>query len=338
MIPANAFKTSVAYFFAPIAGLMEDPEVSEIMLNGPHEVWIERGGKLRRADCCFKSADALNAALTNVAQFAGRPLSDQQPILEAYLPDGSRIEAVLPPLCESGPVVAIRRFKHSTLTVEKLIEYGTLTESAAEFLGESVLAARNVVIAGGTGTGKTSLLGALSAYIPDDERVVVIEDTREIRLNKEHVVYLESRSPDKRGKGGIAIRDLLKATLRLRPDRILVGEVRGAEALDLIQSMTSGHGGSLTTAHATSAIDTLHRLETMAMMNEIELPLLALRAQVASAIEIIVQVNRLATGERKIIGISRVVELTREREYDLRPVFKADRAGQLIRIDNSDRR
>ncbi|MCP4674921.1 MAG: CpaF family protein [Deltaproteobacteria bacterium] len=331
MIPAGIFKNSIKGFLLPISSLMNDETVSEIMINGPDEIWAERKGKLTLTDCAFPCSGALDAALTNIAQFSGRHIGEDRPILEAHLPDGSRVEAVLPPLAENGPVVAIRRFSKSDLTVARLVEFGTLTGPAVEFLAQAVASKKNVVVSGGTGSGKTSLLGALSSLIPDGERIVVIEDTREVQLQKSHVVYLETRSADERGRGRITIRDLLKATLRLRPDRIVVGEVRGGEALDLIQAMTSGHGGSMTTAHANTPADTVRRLETMAMMADTGLPLPALRAQVASAVELIVQIERVADGRRLVSEITRVVGEKEGEGYVLEKAFYRERGHELVR-------
>lgn len=335
MIASQAFKDSLKLFLSPIEHLMNDPTVGEIMINGPRKIWVERKGLIEETNAVFKNRIALEAALTNIAQFVGRPFGPDRPILEAHLPDGSRVEAVLDPIAEGGPIVAIRRFSHTPLTLEKLIASGSMTESASAYLRECVLHKHNIVISGGTGTGKTSLLNALSSMIRDNERVVVIEDTREVQLQKPHVVYLETRSPDERGRGRITIRDLLRATLRLRPDRIVVGEVRGAEALDLLQAMTSGHGGSMTTAHANTPLDALRRLETMAMMDDSQFPLSALRAQVASAVDIVVQIERTATGRRRVREISHVGELSEQGEYTTRSVFSIDNKDELCRRDFS---
>src|SRR5262249_27898093 len=240
------------------------------------------------------------AAIRNVAQFVGKHVDEDRPILEGRLPDGSRIEAVLPPAAPDGPCISIRRFFKETLTVQRLIDFGAMTEDAALALKAFVEGKLNIVVAGGTGSGKTSMLNALSSFIPEGERVVVIEDSRELQLQREHVVMLEARPPDPKGHGAVTIRDLFKATLRLRPDRIVVGEIRSGEALDLIQAMTSGHGGCLSTLHATYPRDTLSRLETMAMMSDVDMPLTALRAQLASAVNFIVQIARLRDGSRKI--------------------------------------
>jgi pilus assembly protein CpaF len=335
MIASQAFKDSLKLFLSPVEHLMNDPAVGEIMINGPGQIWVERRGIIEKTKARFKNKIALEAALTNIAQFVGRPFGPERPILEAHLPDGSRVEAVLDPIAEGGPIVAIRRFSHTPLTIEMLIRSSSLTEEAAEYLFECVSNKRNILISGGTGTGKTSLLNALSALIRDDERIVVIEDTREVKLQKPHVVYLETRSPDARGRGRITVRDLLRATLRLRPDRIIVGEVRGAEALDLLQAMTSGHGGAMTTAHADTPEDALRRLETMAMMDDAEFPLSALRAQTASAVDVIVQIERTATGRRRVSEISRVGDLSERGDYTASPVFTVGPEDALLRADEA---
>jgi pilus assembly protein CpaF len=237
----------------------------------------------------------------------GKHIDDQHPILEGRLPDGSRIEAILPPAAPDGPSVSIRRFSQETLTVERLVQFDAMTPDAALMLRALVIGKLNIVVAGGTGSGKTSMLNALSSYIPEGERVVVIEDSRELNLQRSHVVQLEARPPDPKGRGEVSIRDLFKATLRLRPDRIVVGEIRSGESLDLIQAMTSGHGGCLTTVHATYPRDTLTRLETMAMMSDVDMPLVALRLQLASGVNMLVQVSRLQDGTRKVTHITEVL-------------------------------
>lgn len=306
MIPREVFAETLLQFFAPVRPFLEDPTVSDILINGPDEVFIERRGRIERTDARFESREALAAAIRNAAQFAGKHVDEERPILEGRLPDGSRIEAVLPPAAPDGPHVAIRRFFRETLTVEKLIELGSLTPDAASALHAIVASKLNVVVAGGTGSGKTSMLNALASYVPEGERIVVIEDSRELQLQREHVVALEARPPDHKGRGAVSIRDLFRATLRLRPDRIVVGEIRGGEALDLVQAMTSGHGGCLTTLHATYPRDTLTRLETMAMMSDVDMPLMAIRLQIASAIQFIVQTSRVKDGTRKVTHISEV--------------------------------
>lgn len=306
MIPRQVFEETLLFFFAPIREFLEDPRVSDIMINGPSQIYVERGGKLELTSARFETREALIAAIRNAAQFVGKHVDEERPILEGRLPDGSRIEAVLPPAAPDGPCVSIRRFFKETLTVERLVSLGAMSEDVATSLHACVAAKLNVLVAGGTGSGKTSMLNALSSFIPEDERVVVIEDARELQLQREHVCQLESRPPDPKGRGAVTIRDLFRASLRLRPDRIVVGEIRGGEALDLIQAMTSGHGGCMATLHATYPRDTMTRLETMAMMSDLDLPLPALRAQLASAVNLIVQVSRLQDGSRKVTHVSEV--------------------------------
>jgi pilus assembly protein CpaF len=307
VIPREVFAETLLAFFAPIRPLLDDPAVSDILINGPDEIYAERRGVLAKVDARFESKEALLAALRNAAQFAGKHLDAERPILEGRLPDGSRIEAILPPAAPDGPCVSIRRFFRETLTVARIVASGSLTDECASALHAIVASKLNVVVAGGTGSGKTSMLNALSSFIPAGERVVVIEDSRELQLQRPHVVQLEARPADPRGRGAVSIRDLFRATLRLRPDRIVVGEIRGGEALDLVQAMTSGHGGCMTTLHATYPRDTLTRLETMAMMSDVDMPLAAMRAQIGSAVNAIVQVSRLLDGSRCVTHVSEVV-------------------------------
>lgn len=331
MIPLAEPGDPVARFLEPIRELLADPSVSEIMINGPGEIWVERRGRLALTAASFPSAGALDAALTSIAQHAGRRLGPSSPILEAHLPDGSRVEAVLAPLADGGPVAAIRRFGGALLTIERLVESGSLTGEAALFLERVVAGKRNLVVSGGTGSGKTSLLGALSAFAAEGERIVVIEDTREIRLQRPHVVHLETRAADEGGRGLVTIRDLLAATLRLRPDRIVVGEVRGPEAFDLVQAMNTGHGGSLTTVHANSPRDALRRLESLALLADAGMPLAALRAQVASAVGVVVQVERAGDGRRRVCAIEAVRGVRPDGEHAVVPVFGLDPQGRLVR-------
>ncbi len=316
MIPKEVYEETLLSFLAPIRPYLDDAKVSEIMINGPNQIFIEKSGKLILTDARFSSGEALNAALRNIAQYVGKMVDEDHPILEARLPDGSRIEAIVPPAAPDGPSVSIRRFFKETLTVQRLVDFGSVTPDCAQVLEALVALKQNVVVAGGTGSGKTSLLNALSSFIPDGERIVIIEDSREVQLQRQHVVQLEARPGDAKGRGRVGIRDLFRATLRMRPDRIVVGEIRGGEALDLVQAMTSGHGGCLTTVHATYPHDTLTRLETMSLMSDVELPLSALRVQLASAVNIIVQTSRLADGSRKITHVSEV------RGYDATDGFR----------------
>lgn len=312
MIPQEVFAETLLQFFAPIRPFLDDPEVSEVMINGPEQIFVERRGRLELTAAYFESSEALGAALRNVAQYVGKHVDAERPVLEGRLPDGSRIEAILPPAAPEGPHVAIRRFSTEALTVDKLLTWDALTPAAAGALRVMIAAKLNVLVAGGTGSGKTSLLNALSSFIPASERVVTIEDSRELKLQQAHIVALEARPPDERGKGQVTVRDLFRATLRMRPDRIVVGEIRGGEALDLIQAMTSGHGGCLSTLHATYPRDTLTRLETMAMMSDLSMPLVALRLQLGSAVDVIVQTARLADGARKVTHITEVVGFSQE--------------------------
>lgn len=308
MIPDEVFAETLLQFFAPIRPFLEDPAVTDICINGPSSVFIERGGRLESTSARFDNHEHLLSALRNLAQYVGKHADADRPILEARLPDGSRVEAVLPPAAPDGPHVAIRKFSKQVLGIARLVEYGSLTPVCAAALDAMVGAKLNVIVAGGTGTGKTSMLNALSAFIPEDERVVVIEDSKEVKLQRAHVVALEARPPDAKGRGEITIRDLFRATLRMRPDRIVVGEIRGGEALEIIQAMTSGHGGCLATLHATYPHDALTRLETMSMMSNIDIPLAAMRIQIASAVNLIVQVRRLEDGSRRISHVAEVLD------------------------------
>jgi len=330
------FQESLMEFFAPIAPFLEDPSITEIMINGPGSILVERGGVIERTRARFPTTAALDAALRNLAQYVGRRLDERSPILEGRLPDGSRVQAIVPPVSPDGPHVAIRRFSRHTLSMERLVSMGALSEDASAFLEQCVLAKRNILISGGTGSGKTSLLNALSAHIPDGVRVIVIEDARELQLMKPDVVSLEARPADEQGGGGVSIRDLFHASLRLRPDRIVVGEIRGGEALDLIQAMISGHGGCLSTVHASSPMDALSRIETLALMNKIDLPLFALRSQVASAIDLVVQTARLEDGKRGITHITGATGYDHERGYVLDDFFVRRRDAAATGLVSTD--
>ncbi len=327
-IPKEVFEETLLQFLAPIRPFLDDPAVSEIMINGPSQIYIERHGVLHLTEAHFETREALVAALRNAAQYVGKHIDELKPILEGRLPDGSRIEAILPPAAPDGPLVSIRRFFKETLTIDRLLGFGALTADVAQTLEALVVSKLNILIAGGTGSGKTSMLNALSSFIPEGERVVVIEDSRELQLQRTHLCMLEARPPDARGRGEVTIRDLFRATLRLRPDRIVVGEIRGGEALDLIQAMTSGHGGCMSTLHATYPRDTTSRLETMAMMSDVEMPLAALRVQLASAVNIICQVSRLQDGSRKVTHLTEVVAFDPVKgEYLLQDIFAREHQG-----------
>jgi len=322
LIPKEVYEQTLLGFLAPVRAYLDDPKVSEIMINGPDQIYVERGGQLELTPAKFTSAEALTSALRNIAQFVGKHVDADHPILEARLPDGSRVEAVLPPSAPDGPHVAIRRFFRETLTVQRLVNFGSLTQEAAGMLEALVILKQNIIVAGGTGSGKTSMLNALSSFIPEGERIVIIEDSREVQLQRSHVVQLEARPGDAKGRGMVTIRDLFRATLRMRPDRIVVGEIRGGEALDLVQAMTSGHGGCLSTVHATYPTDTMTRLETMSMMSDVEMPLAAMRTQLASAINLIVQTSRLSDGSRKITHITEVRGFDATNGYELVNLFE----------------
>jgi pilus assembly protein CpaF len=308
--------------------LLADEQVSEVMINGCDRIYVERGGKIERAHAAFPSEYALAAAVRNIAQFVGRVIDSEHPILDARLPDGSRVCAVLPPVARQGISVSIRRFPKDRLTVAELVHYGAVTGSCLDFLRGAVLVKRNIVVAGGTGSGKTSLLNALSSFVPDEERILVLEDSSELQLQQEHALYLETRPPDARGRGMVTIRDLLRASLRMRPDRIVVGECRGNEALDLVQAMTSGHGGSLSTVHATYPHDALARLETLCLMSDVALPLPALRQQLASAVNLIVQTSRFNDGSRKITHVAECDGLDERGDYRLRLLYRFRQIGR----------
>jgi pilus assembly protein CpaF len=329
MIEKQAFEQSLRSLLSPIAEFLEDATVSEILINGPFEIFVERRGCLERTDARFASSAAVVAALRNVAQYAGTYVDEQNPILEAQLPDGSRLEAVLSPIMLNGPAVAIRRFSRSAMTLDRLISLGAMDRVAADALRAMVVAKCNIVVAGGTGSGKTSLLNVLAACAPEAERMLVLEDTRELQIAREHVLYLEARRADAEGKGAISIRELFRASLRMRPDRIIVGEIRGAEAIDLLQAMVSGHGGCLATLHASTPTDTLARLETMCMMSDLTLPLLAVRTQVGSGVDVIAQVTRLPDGARRVTHITEVVRFDLEAgRYELRDLFVSHQHGR----------
>jgi pilus assembly protein CpaF len=336
VIPKDVFQETILQFFQPIVPFLDDAGVSEVMINGPDQIYIEKKGRLELTDARFPSREALMAALRNLSQFVGKHLSEERPILEGRLPDGSRVEALIPPVAPDGPHVAIRRFFKETLTVERLVQFGSMPGIAAASLQACVISKLNVIIAGGTGSGKTSMLNALSSFIPDGERVVVIEDSREVQFQKPHVVQLEARPADPKGRGAVSIRELFRATLRMRPDRVIVGEIRGGEALDIVQAMTSGHGGCMGTLHASYPRDTLTRLETMSMMSDVEMPLAAMRMQIGSGVQLVVQVARLQDGSRKVTHITEVMGFDLEtQKYRLQDIFLRrydgfDQQGNLL--------
>jgi len=290
----------------PLQPLLADPTLTEIMVNGAENIYVERDGKIEKTKLRFESDEHLMRIIDRIVAPLGRRIDESSPYVDARLADGSRVNAVIPPISLVGPTLTIRLFSKTPFTVENLIEFGTLTPEAVEFLRACVVARLNVVISGGTGSGKTTLLNVLSGFIPGEERIVTVENAAELQLNQEHVVPLESRPPNIEGKGEITIRDLVVNSLRMRPDRIVVGECRAGEALDMLQAMNTGHDGSLTTAHSNSPRDTLARLETMVLMAGMELPVRAIREQISSAIDLIVHQERMRDGTRKVVNISEV--------------------------------
>jgi pilus assembly protein CpaF len=291
----------------PLRILLEDDNLTEIMVVGPDMVYVETHGRIVLTDIHFKDTEHLLKVIDLIVSAVGRRIDTRQPLCDARLLDGSRVNAVVPPVAIDGPILTIRKFAKERLQVTDLIHFGTINESAASFLQASVLARANLLISGGTGSGKTTLLNICSGFIPPDERIVTVEDAAELQLHQEHVCRLESRPPDARGDGRIGIRELVINALRMRPDRIVVGEVRGGEALDMLQAMNTGHDGSMTTVHANNARDSLSRLETQVLMGGIELPAKAIRQQISAAIDIVIQLSRLRDGSRKITNISEVL-------------------------------
>ena len=298
--------------YGPLERLLADPSVSEIMVNGPKDIWIERAGRLSQTPLTFTDASHLRRIITKMVGQIGRRIDESSPLVDARLPDGSRVNAIIPPLSLSGPLLTIRKFAQNRFALSELIEIGSLSKESAEFLENCIRAQLNILVSGGTGTGKTTFLNALSAAIPDSDRIVTIEDAAELQLAQRHVIRLESRPKNIEGEGEITIRDLVRNALRMRPDRIIVGEVRGAEALDMLQAMNTGHEGSLSTVHANSPRDALNRLETMVLMAGYELPLRAIRSHVSSALELVIQLDRLDDGSRRIVEISEVQRMEGE--------------------------
>jgi pilus assembly protein CpaF len=290
----------------PMEPLLRDESITEVMVNGPRQVYIERQGKLELTNVTFQNDDHVMRIIDRIIAPIGRRVDESSPMVDARLVDGSRVNAVIPPISLVGPVITVRKFAASPFTVDDLIHFGTATPEMFDFLRACVEARLNVFVSGGTGSGKTTMLNILSSFIPNDERIVTIEDAAELQLRQEHVVTLEARPPNIEGKGAIPIRELVRNSLRMRPDRILVGECRGGEALDMLQAMNTGHDGSMSTGHANSPRDMLARLETMVLMAGVDLPLRAIREQIASAVDLIVHQNRLKDGTRKIVSITEV--------------------------------
>lgn len=322
------YQETLRHFLGPIWDLLEDPTVSEVLVNGFETIYAERRGRIERVENRFPSERHLMAAVRNIAEFVNRPIDADNHSMDARLPDGSRVHVIIPPASRGGAHLSIRRFQKSSFSLESLVEWGSLTEAGAEMLSLLVLLHKNTVISGGTGTGKTSMLNALSTSIPEHERIIVIEDSSELQLNQPHTVYLEAQPARPDGGGQVTIRDLFVDSLRMRPDRIVVGEVRRGEALDMIQSMISGHSGALSTAHANTPADALTRLETLCLMGGVEMPVMVARRQVASAIHVIIQLARFDDGSRRVQAISEVLGLSAEGSYEVRDLFLFQAAGR----------
>jgi pilus assembly protein CpaF len=318
---AAAFEASLEFFLTPVVPFLRDPEVSEIMVNGCERIYIEKAGKVLLTESRFPTEQDVQAAANNVAQFVGQSLSQDRPLLDGRLPDGSRVTIVLGPLASCGTTINIRRFARNSGTPNFLLEKKACTRQCLEFLLLAVMAHQNILISGGSGSGKTTLLNVMTHAFKPDERIVVIEETRELQVQREHVVQLEARPVDQYGRGQISVRDLFNSALRMRPDRIVVGEVRRGEALDMVQAMTSGHHGSLSTLHASTPSDTCYRLETMAMMSDIALPLTALRRQIASAVDLVVQTSRLPSGRRLVTHVSQIHYNETSQNYTIEDIF-----------------
>ena len=312
--------------YGPIQPLLEDDDITEIMINGPNNIYIERKGKIIKTNIKFSSDDHVLRVIERIVFPLGRHIDADSPTVDARLPDGTRVNAVIPPVALDGPSITIRKFSKNKLTIQQLVELKTLTAPMAEFLRACVISKFNIIISGGTGSGKTTLLNVLSGFIPDEERVVTIEDVAELQLRQEHVVRLETKPPNIEGRGAITTRDLVRNALRMRPDRIVVGECRGGEALDMLQAMNTGHDGSLTTLHANSPRDALSRLEIMTLMSGMDLPMKVIREQVTSAIDLIVQQSRLRDGARKVTAITEVAGMEGE-IIVLADIFKFEQTG-----------
>ncbi|MEJ2597610.1 MAG: CpaF family protein [Anaerolineales bacterium] len=312
--------------YGPIQPLLDDADVSEVMVNGAKHVYVEKSGKVFKTDITFLNDDHVMQVIHRIVSPLGRVIDEDHPAVDARLPDGSRVNAVIPPVAIDGPSITIRKFSRERLNVAQMINFGSLTQGMADFLQACVVARLNILISGGTGSGKTTTLNVLSSFIPEDERIVTIEDAAELQLNQEHVVRLETKSPHPDGTGGMTIRDLVRNSLRMRPERIVVGEVRGGEALDMLQAMNTGHDGSLTTLHANTPRDAISRLETMTLMSGLDLPIHVVREQIASAIDLIVQQSRLKDGSRKVTQITEVAGMEGDMVV-LTDVFKFSQTG-----------
>jgi pilus assembly protein CpaF len=312
--------------FGPIESLLRDDSVTEILVNGANQVYIERNGMLKETDIRFRDAGEVMRIIDRIVAPLGRRVDESSPMVDARLPDGSRVNIIIPPLSLNGPCISIRKFAKVAFTSDDMVRFGALTQDMVDFLRACVRARLNIVVSGGTSTGKTTVLNVLSSFLPSTERIITIEDAAELQLSQRHVVRLEARPPNIEGRGDVPIRQLVINALRMRPDRIIVGEVRGGEALDMLQAMNTGHDGSLTTAHSNSPRDTLHRVETMTLMSGADLPLRAVREQIASAFDLVVHLDRLADGARKVTAISEVQGMEGEIVV-MQDIFKYQQTG-----------
>lgn len=325
----SVFQQAIRNFLSPISDLLDDPGVSEIMINGPGEIFVEKKGLVYRVENTFPNEDALLSAMRSIAQSVGRVIDTDNPILEARLPDGSRIQVVLPPMARKGTSVAIRKFSKEELTLSDLVTFGSLSKMAARFLDICIYLGKNIIVSGGTGSGKTTMLNVLGSRIPETQRLLIIEDAAELQIHSEHVVNFETRKPDPiSGDGEVTIRDLVKSAMRMRPDRVIVGEVRGSEALDLIQVMNTGHDGSMGTVHANNPVDACTRLETLCLIGDTKIPPDAIRKMVGSALQVIVQVSRYHDGGRRTSHISEVLGVDAHGNYIVRDIFRWVQTGK----------
>lgn len=325
----SVFSDAINNFLGPIKDLLDDPGISEVMINGPFDIFVEKKGLVYKTNNQFPSEDALVAAMRSIAQSVGRTIDSENPRLDARLPDGSRIHVVLPPMAKNGTTVAIRKFSKEDLTLNDLIEFGSLSKMAARFLDICIFLGKNIVVSGGTGSGKTTMLNVLGARIPKTQRLIIIEDAAELQVNAQHVVNFETRKADKNaGLKEVTIRELVVSAMRLRPDRIIVGEVRGEEALDLIQVMNTGHDGSMGTVHANNPVDACTRLETLCLIGDTKIPPDAIRKMVASALQIIVQCSRYHDGGRRVSHISEVIGVDHHGNYIVKDIFRWVQTGK----------
>ena len=318
---SSVFEASIKNFLGPIWSLLKDESVTEVMINSPSEIWVERKGKVYRSEAKFPDEDSVRAAINNIAQSVGRRIDDKNPRLDARLPNGYRIHAVIPPCARKGTAVAIRKFSSTQFLFEDYIRFGSISLDVAKFLSICMKLGKNILVSGGTGSGKTTLLSVLCQHIPKGQRIVVIEDSSELQIDYEHVVFFETKMANELGEGEVGIQDLLKSSLRLRPDRIIVGEVRGGEALELIQAMNTGHKGCLGTVHANSAQDAIVRLEALAQGADSKLSEKALQHQISSAIDIIVQISRYQDGSRRLSSVTEVLGVNERGVYQTQDLF-----------------